>query len=100
MTPDNHPRTDGYQHGFVKPNPAKDLAAYDQLPRPLRRALDDAPAAICAVATLAHYRRHGAMSTMKEIRETADAFFAAYEAETGVTRPMKPLGTGRKRCRR
>lgn len=100
MTPDNHPRAQGYQHGFVKPDPIRDLAAYDQLPRPLRRALDDAPAAICAVATLAHYRQHGVMSTMKEVRETHDAFYAAYETETGVARPIKPLGTGRKRCRR
>lgn len=101
MQPDNHAAHSGYKHGFVRPNPARDLAAYDQLPRPIRRALDDAPAAICAVATLEHYRKNGAMSTIKEIRETVDGFYAAYEIETGVPRPKKPLivNPRRRKCR-
>ena len=100
MRLENHQRVDGYAPGFVKPDPKRDLAAYDQLPGPLRRALDDCPASVCAVAALAYYKKHGVMAALREIGETADLFYALYEKETGVPRPVKPLGSGRKRCRR
>ena len=102
MTPDNHKPVHGYQAGFIKPDPHRDIAAYDQLPLPVRQALDDAPLAISSVAALHHLRAHGLVSVLREIRESADDFYAACEAETKVPRPRTPLvvDKGRRRCRR
>lgn len=96
--PDNHAISykvqRSYGAGFIKPDPNKDLAYYDSLPRAVREALDDAPWGISAVATATHLRVHGVASTLKEIKESADAFYATFEAETGVPRPTKPIGKG------
>lgn len=87
----NHRPVDGYGGGFVRPDPVRDLAAYDALPRPARRALDEAPLAISASAALEYYRKHGIMALMAEIQASADEYYAACEAETGVPRPAGPL---------
>lgn len=104
MQPDNHPLSSrvqsGYAAGFEKPNPDRDLAHYDTLPRPVREALDDAPWGISAAATSHHLRLHGVASVLREIRESCDAFYAAFERETGIPRPTKPIGRGmgKKQC--
>lgn len=106
MTSDNHlisRRVEtSYRAGFVPPNPSRDLDAYDRLPQSVRQALDDAPWGIDAVAALHHLRLHGIASVLREIKESCDAFYAAFERETGVPRPHGPLvrDPGRRRCRR
>ena len=100
MTPDNHLPVQGYEAGFVKPDPSRDLAAYDQLPWPVKEALDEAPLAISAVAALHHIRLFGVASVLREIRESADEFYVAAERETGVGRPRKPLGGWKRQFRR
>lgn len=105
-TPDNHAISrkieSSYGAAFIKPDPSKDLAWYDALPRVVRQALDDAPWGISAVATAHFLRTHGLAAVLKEIKASADAFYAAFEAETGVPRPTKPIGKGmgKKSCRR
>ncbi len=98
MAPDNHPLSQrvqtSYAAGFVKPDPGRDLAHYDGLPRVVREALDEAPWGISAVAACHHLRTHGLVSVLREIRESCDGFYAAFEKETGVPRPMKPIGKG------
>lgn len=84
----------GYSAGFIKPDPEKDLAYYDMLPRPVREALDDAPWGINAVEAFHHLRLHGVTSVLREIKESCDLFYAAFERETGVPRPLKPIGAG------
>lgn len=98
----NHLTRAGFAAKLVPPNPDDDLAAYDKLPPTVRRALDDAPLAISARHALWHLMAHGLVSVLREIRESADLFYAAAERETGVPRPMTPLvrDPGRKRCRR
>jgi len=96
--PDNHAISRkveaAYDGGFIKPDPQSDLAWYDALPKVVRQALDDAPWGISSVAAAHHLRAHGVASTLREIKESADAFYATFEAETGVPRPTKPLGKG------
>lgn len=98
MTPDNHPLTarvkTSYAAGFIAPNPDRDLAHYDALPQSIRRALDDAPWGISAEAAYHVLRTHGLVHALREIKESADAFYTAFEAETGVAKPTKPLGKG------
>lgn len=106
MTPNNHPLStrvqSSYDAGFVKPDPETDLAHYDTLPSVVREALDDAPWGISSVAAWHHLRTHGLASVLREIRESCDGFYAAFEKETGVPRPLKPIGKGMgvKLCRR
>lgn len=97
MTVVNHQPVKGYTAGFVRPNPTRDLAAYDQLPAPARRALDEAPFAISAVEALEVYRAVGIMAVMREIKESANQYFAACEAATGVLRPTGTLVRRKKR---
>ena len=97
MSHANHAPVSGYQAGFVRPNPEADLAAFDQLPRSVRRALDDAPFAISAVAALEVYRGQGRLKALSEIKASAREYLASCEKETGVPRPRKPLGSGVKR---
>lgn len=86
---------EGYDKaGFVPPNPDRDLAFYDTLPRAVRQALDDAPWGISSEAAYHHLRTHSVVSVLREIRESADAFYVAFEKETGVPRPRKPIGKG------
>lgn len=80
--------------GFVAPNAERDMAYYDALPRQVREAMDEAPWAISTEAAYHCVRTHGLALALKEIRESADAFYAAFEAETGVPRPRKALGGG------
>jgi hypothetical protein len=100
MTPDpgNHGVSrrveTGYAAGFIAPNPDRDMAYYDALPREVRQALDDAPWGISAEAAYHCVRTQGVVHALREVRESVDAFFAAFEAETGVPRPVKPLGRG------
>ena len=96
---ENHAAVAGYQPGFVKPDPIADLAAFDLLPRSVRRALDDAPFAISAVAALDVYRTLGRRKALSEITASARDYLEACEKQTGVPRPKKPLGVGRKRAR-
>lgn len=84
----------GYPEKFVAPNLERDMAYYDALPFQVRQALDDAPWSISTKAAFDHFRAHGLVSVLREIRESADAFFATFEAETGVARPRKPIGKG------
>ena len=84
----------GYAAGFVAPDVDRDMAYYDALPRQIREALDDAPWAISTKAAWNYFRIHGLVQTLREIRESGDAFFVAFEAETGVARPRKPIGKG------
>jgi hypothetical protein len=100
VTPDNHKPVQGYQAGFIKPDPHADIAAYDRLPLVVKEALDDAPLAISSVAALHHLRAHGIVSVLREIRESADEFYDAAASETGIPRPTKPIGKGmgRKKC--
>lgn len=102
MTPHNHLTRPGFAAKLVPPNPNSDLAAYDKLPSTVKRALDDAPLAISATHALWHLQAHGLVSVLREIRESADDFYAAAEKETGVPKPTTPLvrDPGRKRCRR
>lgn len=102
MNPNNHVPVQGYSKGFVKPDPVRDLAAVDQLPVAVKQALDDAPFAISAVAAMHHLRAHGLVSVLREIRESADDFFAAAERETGIPRPRGDLvrDIGRRRVMR
>lgn len=102
MTPHNHLTQAGLAAKLVPPNPSGDLAAYDQLPAAVKRALDDAPLAISAVHALHHLRAHGLVSVLREIRESCDDFYDGAEKQTGVPRPTAPLvrDPGRKRCRR
>jgi hypothetical protein len=93
MPRENHQPVKGYAGGFLRPDPARDLAAYDELPRPARRALDDAPFAISAVAALAFYREHGIMALMREIQESADQYVAA----AGGSEPFRPVTAKRRR---
>ena len=94
----NHPLSRkveaSYGAGFVAPDPESDLACYDAMPRAVRQALDEAPWDISAVAAYHHLRTHGLASVLREIHESATAFYAAFERETGVPRPMKPIGRG------
>lgn len=99
MSGANHKPVTGYSAGFVKPDPIRDLAAYDGLPRPVRRALDDAPLAISAVAAADYYKTHGTMAVMREIRESADEFYAACEKQTGVPRPVASFREARRKRR-
>jgi hypothetical protein len=98
MQPDNHAISHrvqtSYKAGFIKPNPDRDLAHYDMLPREVREALDEAPWGIDSVAAFHHLRIHGIASVLREIRESCDGFYAAFERETGIPRPVKPLGRG------
>jgi hypothetical protein len=98
MNPGNHAVSEkvkaGYGAGFIAPDPSKDLSYYDALPRPVREALDEAPWGISSAAAYHHLRAHGVVSVLREIKESADAFYATFEAETGVARPTKPLGRG------
>ena len=87
----NHRPVNGYKGGFVPPDPVRDLAAYDALPRPARRAIDEAPLAISVVDALNYYEKHGIMALMTEIKASADQYLAACEAETGVPAPPGPL---------
>lgn len=90
----NHNPVKTYTHGFVAPNPVRDLEAYDKLPRTVRRLIDECPAAICAVHTARFYKANGLAAVRREIRATADLFYEAYAKETGVPRPTKPIGKG------
>lgn len=94
MTPDNHPAVSGYRAGFVPPDIEKDLSHYDALPWAVKAALDDAPWSISAAAAYHHIRAHGLVSVLREIKESADAFYLAFERETGIPRPIKPIGKG------
>jgi hypothetical protein len=88
---ENHQPVKGYSKGFVPSNPARELAAYDELPAPARRALDAAPMAFSAVEALEVYRKEGIMALMREIKVSEDLAYAAFEAETGVPRPTGEL---------
>lgn len=90
----SHKVETGYAAGFVKPDRELDLAYYDVMPPTVRQALDDAPWGISAEAAFHHLRVHGVAAVLREIKESADAFYAAFERETGVPRPTKPLGRG------
>lgn len=98
----NHLTRAGFAAKLVPPNPSADLSSYDRLPLAVKQALDDAPLAISAVHAAHHLRAHGLISVLREIRESADEFYAAAERETGVPRPGGPLvcDPGRRRCRR
>lgn len=102
MTPHNHLDAAGFAKRLVRPDPSRDLAAYDMLPAVVRQALDDAPLACCAVAALHHLRAHGLVSVLREIRESCDDFYVAAEKQTGIPRPVTPLvaDRGRRTCRR
>jgi hypothetical protein len=92
---ENHALSKGYAAGFVKPNPARDLAAFDLLPQAVRRALDDAPFAISAVAALKACHAGGVAHALREVEASAEAWLAACEKETGVPRPVVPLQAAR-----
>jgi hypothetical protein len=98
MDPGNHAVSQrvisGYPEKFVAPNTERDMAYYDALPFKVREALDDAPWAISTEAAFHHFRLHGLVSVLREIKESNDAFYTAFEQETGVPRPVKPLGKG------
>lgn len=102
MQDHNHLTQPGFAAKLVPPNPDGDLAAYDKLPSPVKRALDDAPLAISAKHALWHLMAHGLVSVLREIRESCDDFYAAAERQTGVQCSRTPLERmpGRKRCRR
>jgi hypothetical protein len=91
--------TAAYKKGFEAPNIEQDMRYYDMLPWPIKKALDDAPWTISTKATYHYLRTHGVVSCMREIQDSVDQFYAAFEKETGVPRPRKPLGTGQKRKR-
>lgn len=92
---ENHAFSKGYDRGFVKPDPARDMAAFDLLPRTVRRALDDAPFAISAVAALKVCYAGGTAHALREVEASAEAWQAACEKETGVPRPVVPLRAAR-----
>jgi hypothetical protein len=102
VTPHNHLTRAGFAAKLVPPDPGSDLAAYDRLPAAVKRALDDAPLAISAVHAFHHLRAHGLVSVLREIKESADLFYAAAERETGVMCSRTPIERvpGRKQCRR
>lgn len=91
MSQANHRPVPGYEGGFVRPDPVRDLAAYDQLPADVRRALDEAPFAISAREALTVYKKSGHAAVMREIAESAALYYEACEAQTGVPRPEGEL---------
>lgn len=92
----NHRPVEGYSSGFVSSGPAADLAAFDRLPPTARRALDEAPFAISAVAAFECWKEHGYHALMREIKASVDEWLAACEKETGIPRPVVRV----KKCRR
>ena len=99
--PRNHTVVRGYEPGFVEAHPKSDLEAYDRLPAVVRQALDHAPLPLSAVAAARVFRKEGEIAVLREISASADAWFAACEAETGVPRPRGELRVERRmRCRR
>lgn len=92
---ENHALSKGYAFGFAKPDPARDMAAFDLLPRAVRRALDEAPFAISAVAALKVCYARGIAYALREVEASVEAWQAACERETGVPRPVAPLRAAR-----
>lgn len=98
MSPDNLPVTlrveKAYKGRFVHPERNRDLEYFDALPQQVREAIADSPWGISSEDAYHFLRTHGLVQTLREVNATADAFFVAFEADTGVPRPVKPIGRG------
>lgn len=59
----------------------RQMAAYDELPAKIRRAIDDAPFEICCIATLKFFKKNREEKTMNEIKESVDLFLERANAK-------------------
>lgn len=103
MTGPNQSMTRGYAEAngtIERPDPAVEMAAFDQLPPDARRALDEAPGLFSAVAALDVYRDEGNERLMREIAESSFDWLESCEEETGIPRPTRPLRSPQSRRRR
>lgn len=60
---------------------ADDLAAYDQLPKAIRRLIDEAPLNFHAGNVLLTLREHGVAVTIREIKKTIKQALTAAKRE-------------------
>ena len=89
-----------YSEKIEAPDLERDMYFYDLLPWSIKQALDDAPWTISTKAAYHYLRIHGPVACLREIEDSANQFYAAFEKETGIPRPKKPLGSGQKRKKR
>lgn len=70
--PGNYQRKAGY--GMRLTTPQREMAAYDMLPKTLRRAVDEAPYSMSSEAVLTIHKDKGHLAALKEIKASAAGF--------------------------
>lgn len=101
MEANNHTTVvEAYEPGFQPPDLMADMEAYDALPIEVRRAIDAAPFMISTRAALERLDEKGLDYLLAEIAGDCVDYHRSCAQETGIPAPIKPLGSGRKRCRR
>jgi hypothetical protein len=79
VTATNHTTDASYDPGIRWTSYAKDQDAFDRLPAPIRRLLDDAPYQMSAEFVLTLYRRDGLAATITEIEQSSRDYIGGHE---------------------
>src|SRR5271170_259593 len=85
--PGNYAPKKGYGTTMTTPN--LEMAAYDMLPKSLRRAVDEAPYSMSSEAVLTIHLKKGWQAALKEIKASAAGFVGAE-----VWRPISRIELG------